>query len=170
MEYVYTRHDSFSSCSVSSLNFLKEISSWSDDVTDEPLLSSSSVEKNEKCCTESDKSHLEKRQFWTDSEEVILLGVFMDCNLRFGTQANWNLISKWYNYTFKKYAERENLKKYKKRTTSALRKHYRQMHCREGELSKQKSRDHWYNIYHNKWRSSEFNLNEKLVDYSFDIQ
>ena len=101
---------------------------------------------------------------WTEHEEVILQGVVIDCNLIYGTQASWKQICHCYTLATRNFASINKLGHIRKRTSCALKKHYRVMHnrIRDGEVCN----DFWYQVYHTCWMSDSFNKNKQLIDYS----
>lgn len=102
---------------------------------------------------------------WTEEEEIMLQGVVIDCNLRFGTQASWKQICKCYTLATQTFADLHKLPPFQQRSACALKKHYRMMHTkmREGDVDN----DFWYNVYHQRWLSEDFNAGRKLIDYNF---
>lgn len=101
---------------------------------------------------------------WTEHEEVILQGVVIDCNLIYGTQASWKQICHCYTIATRNFAAVNKLGHIRKRTSCALKKHYRVMHnrIRDGEVCT----DFWYQVYHVCWMSEAFNKSKRLIDYS----
>ena len=101
---------------------------------------------------------------WTAPEEVILQGVVVDCNLVYGTQASWKEICRCYNLATEKYCNLNNIGPLRRRSSCALKKHYRMMHKRikEGQVE----RYFWYKVYHTCWLSTAFNAGNRLIDYS----
>lgn len=114
--------------------------------------------------TPSSSARVDKPNRWSMEEETILQGVVIDCNLRFGTGASWSHIAKYYKTASAKYVQVNKLKPWQKRSDSALRKHYRTMHLRTKSSSKHPN-DYWYNIYHKKWLSKEYNFGNRLIIY-----
>lgn len=99
---------------------------------------------------------------WTHEEEIILQGVVIDCNLAYGTEASWKIISRCYQMAVKRYAERNHLMLHPNRSSGALKKHYRIMHKKaKGEKL---SSGFWYKVYHKCWLSEHFNAGNKLID------
>lgn len=106
------------------------------------------------------------RSKWSEVEEVILLGVTMDCHLNYGAQSSWTLIRNKYNIAVKEfgvihYSEKTALRE---RTSCALKKHYRVMYVRVN--SGVHDRRFWKCVYGTIWQSPSFNDDDQLVSFN----
>lgn len=100
---------------------------------------------------------------WSTQEEIILVGLVTDANLLYGGQIPWEDIKHYYDEVSLKFTTENDLSRFPIRTTVAIKKHYRVMlvRAREGEIDK----NYWYRAYHHKWLSSEYNKENRLIDF-----
>ena len=105
---------------------------------------------------------------WTEMEEIILQGVVIDCALAFGGQSTWGQVCRCYNIVVSRIFIPKGLKPQQKRTICSIKKHYRIMHSAERmkEISAvDSSKGYWFEVYHKKWMSKDYNKNNRLLKY-----
>lgn len=105
---------------------------------------------------------------WTQREEVILQGVIIDCTLACGGQSTWEEVCRCYNIAVSRVKRNGSFAPLPKRTVCALKKHYRLMHS--DTRKKESPGGFWFKIYHETWMSSEFNKDQRLLQYRDIIQ